>query len=114
MARISTRIAAFGIALAGVAAFGAPAVQAQTMAPPVPMSERPVAPVPAYQAGAPGINHTPATPAPIILPRGQTPTPANPFAGVNLPNEPQVGDGAYNGGGVVIESFADGTTRVVR
>ncbi|WBV42973.1 hypothetical protein [Pseudoroseomonas cervicalis] len=41
------------------------------------------------------------------------PTPAQPFAGVTLPQQ-GVGDGAYNGGGVVLEYLPDGTTRVVR
>ncbi|WP_307139668.1 hypothetical protein [Pseudoroseomonas cervicalis] len=44
---------------------------------------------------------------------GVVPTPAQPFAGVTLPQQ-GVGDGAYNGGGVVLEYLPDGTTRVVR
>lgn len=41
------------------------------------------------------------------------PAPAQPFNGLSLPSQ-QVGNGAYNGGGVVLEYMPDGTTRVVR
>ncbi|WP_160000163.1 hypothetical protein [Roseomonas sp. 18066] len=40
--------------------------------------------------------------------------PAQPFSGLTLPPQQQVGNGAYNGGGVVLEYLPDGTTRVVR
>jgi hypothetical protein len=41
-------------------------------------------------------------------------TPAQPFSGLSLPNQPSVGDGAYGGGGVVLEYLPDGTRRVVQ
>ena len=43
----------------------------------------------------------------------RVPTPQHPFAGVMLPNQAGVGDGAYNGGGVVLEYLPDGTRRIV-
>jgi hypothetical protein len=42
------------------------------------------------------------------------PTPAQPFSGLSLPQQQGVGDGAYNGGGVVLEYMPDGTRRVVQ
>lgn len=39
-------------------------------------------------------------------------TPSQPFNGLSLPQQ-GVGDGAYNGGGVVLEYLPDGTRRVV-
>lgn len=39
-------------------------------------------------------------------------TPTQPFNGLSLPQQ-GVGDGAYNGGGVVLEYLPDGTRRVV-
>lgn len=41
-------------------------------------------------------------------------TPSDPLAGVTLPSQPGVGNGAFNGGGLVLEHLPDGTTRVVR
>ena len=43
----------------------------------------------------------------------QLPSPAQPLAGVTLPNQGR-GDGAYNGGGVVLEQDAAGVTRQIR
>jgi hypothetical protein len=40
-------------------------------------------------------------------------TPTQPFTGLSLPQQ-GVGDGAYNGGGVVLEYLPDGTRRVVQ
>ncbi|MBC9180009.1 hypothetical protein [Pseudoroseomonas ludipueritiae] len=40
-------------------------------------------------------------------------TPSQPFTGLSLPQQ-GVGDGAYNGGGVVLEYLPDGTRRVVQ
>jgi hypothetical protein len=40
-------------------------------------------------------------------------TPSQPFTGLALPQQ-GVGDGAYNGGGVVLEYLPDGTRRVVQ
>lgn len=40
-------------------------------------------------------------------------TPTQPFNGLELPQQ-GVGDGAYNGGGVVLEYLPDGTRRVVQ
>jgi hypothetical protein len=40
-------------------------------------------------------------------------TPTQPFSGLDLPKQ-GVGDGAYNGGGVVLEYMPDGTRRVVQ
>jgi hypothetical protein len=45
--------------------------------------------------------------------RPVVPTPAQPFNSLSLPRQ-QVGDGAYNGGGVVLEYLPDGTRREVR
>lgn len=42
------------------------------------------------------------------------PVPTQPLAGVQLPPQQGVGNGAYNGGGVVLEHLPDGTTRIVR
>ncbi|MBO1076366.1 hypothetical protein [Roseomonas marmotae] len=44
--------------------------------------------------------------------RPVVPVPPNPFSDLNLPNQ-QVGNGAYMGGGAVIEYLPDGTRRVV-
>jgi hypothetical protein len=46
--------------------------------------------------------------------RPMVPVPSQPFSQLNLPNEPAVGNGAYGGGGVVLEYLPDGTRRVVR
>ncbi len=43
----------------------------------------------------------------------QLPSPEQPLAGVTLPNQGR-GDGAYNGGGVVLEQDSNGVTRQVR
>jgi hypothetical protein len=40
-------------------------------------------------------------------------TPSQPFSDLNLPRQ-GVGNGAYNGGGVVLEYLPDGTRRVVQ
>ena len=40
-------------------------------------------------------------------------TPAQPFSNLNLPNT-GVGNGAYGGGGLVIEYLPDGTRRIVQ
>lgn len=45
---------------------------------------------------------------------GRVATPSDPLAGVTLPSQPGVGNGAFNGGGLVLEHLPDGTTRVVR
>lgn len=38
--------------------------------------------------------------------------PSQPFSNLNLPNQ-NVGNGAYNGGGMVLEYMPDGSVRVV-
>jgi hypothetical protein len=49
-----------------------------------------------------------------MTPRGpMVQTPTQPFNGLALPQQ-GVGDGAYNGGGVVLEYLPDGTRRVVQ
>ncbi len=53
-------------------------------------------------------------PAPLKAPAVvQLPSPANPLAGVTLPPD-RSGDGAYNGGGVVLEQDGRGVNRQVR
>lgn len=73
-------------------------------------------PPPVMVAPTPSASLAPAVPtgpAPIVLPRGQVPTPEQPFTGLELPKDSS-GDGAYAGGGVVIEYYADGTKRVIQ
>ena len=49
-----------------------------------------------------------------MTPQGPTvQTPSQPFTGLSLPQQ-GVGDGAYNGGGVVLEYLPDGSRRVVQ
>ena len=67
----------------------------------------------------------PANPGEVVAPRmgsvpqvfGQSPiqlpSPAQPLAGVTLPNQGR-GDGAYNGGGAVLEQDSSGVTRQIR
>ncbi|MCQ4160497.1 hypothetical protein NON00_11210 [Roseomonas sp. GC11] len=100
MARIPLTLAAATLALtAGVA-------QAQMAAPMAP----PRAADSAATYGMPGM--APGA-TPVITPPA-APAPAQPFANVTLPPQQGVGDGAYNGGGVVLEYLPDGTTRVVQ
>lgn len=63
---------------------------------------------------------TPAGSAPYIVPAipvpgpvVQLPSPANPLAGLTLPSD-RSGDGAYNGGGVVLEQDGRGVNRQLR
>lgn len=64
-------------------------------------------PPPAPMAGT-GMAATTMTPSgPMVQ------TPNQPFNGLSLPQQ-GVGDGAYNGGGVVLEYLPDGTRRVVQ
>ena len=79
----------------------------------IPLQSVEVKPAPGY--GAPVAPSPGYAPAPIlgnssgpILGR----SPAEPFAGVTLPT--QRGDGAYQGGGVVLEQDENGVTRQVR
>jgi len=44
--------------------------------------------------------------------RERVAVPAQPFSGLNLPNQ-NVGNGAYNGGGMVLEYMPDGSVRAV-
>ncbi|MFC3125365.1 hypothetical protein ACFOD4_09845 [Pseudoroseomonas globiformis] len=77
----------------------APASSAGTLPPPVPR-------------GAPSTNLSPmAMPAPGT--ERAAPTPAQPFSNLNLPKQ-DVGNGAYNGGGIVLEYSPDGTSRLAR
>jgi hypothetical protein len=130
MARIPTVIAAMTLAVSA----WAPLAQAQSMAPSSP-TEMPPA------VSRPSMRHHTAPPAPRYAPsrsttpsgmapsgmaqpmpmsgttadgRPMVPVPSQPFSQLNLPNEPAVGDGAYGGGGVVLEYLPDGTRRVVR
>jgi hypothetical protein len=97
------------------------------MAPPVPMT--PGMPhhraMPGHAPGAPHASGTAPGAASDMTP-GMAPSPMGaagrpnvmsapqqPFSGLSLPSQ-QVGNGAYNGGGVVLEYMPDGTTRVVR
>jgi hypothetical protein len=132
MARIPTVIAAMTLAVST----WAPMAQAQSMAPssqtemPPAVSQHPTMrhnmapPVPRH---APGGSAMPsrmapsgmAQPSPMMSGttadgRPMVPVPPQPFSQLNLPNEPAVGNGAYGGGGVVLEYLPDGTRRVVR
>lgn len=144
MARISlalaaaavTATAAFGIhtAQAQMPAYGTqapPAYQSAPPPPPTPMQ----APMGAYAApppapmgappmmGTPPMAHAPMGAAPMgARPMGGhhtadgrpvVPTPAQPFSNLELPRQ-AVGDGAYGGGGLVLEYLPDGTRRVVQ
>lgn len=71
---------------------------------------------PGAQLAQPATRNTPyiiaATPSPAAPPV-QLPSPAAPMAGVTLPRD-RSGDGAYNGGGVVLEQDGRGVTRQLR
>ncbi|EHM02490.1 hypothetical protein HMPREF9946_01071 [Acetobacteraceae bacterium AT-5844] len=69
-----------------------------THVPPAPMGAAPMAP----PMGGPQTTYG----------RPTVPTPAQPFSNLQLPRE-NVGDGAYGGGGVVLEYLPDGTRRVI-
>jgi hypothetical protein len=132
MARIPTVIAAMTLAVSA----WAPLAQAQSMAPSS-QTEMPPAvsqhPTMRHNMAPPVPRHSPsrstssgmapsgmAQPAPMPMSgttadgRPMVPVPSQPFSQLNLPNEPAVGDGAYGGGGVVLEYLPDGTRRVVR
>lgn len=77
---------------------------------------------PAIISSAPGNSAKPDSPsAPYVLPSAPVlvappvllPSPANPMAGVTLPPD-RSGDGAYQGGGVVLEQDSQGVTRQLR
>ncbi|ONG45842.1 hypothetical protein BKE38_25950 [Pseudoroseomonas deserti] len=130
MARIRTTLATAAVLGASLGL----AVAAQAQSPyPAPYAANPVPPpagaAPMAPPVAPGMapHHRPMhppgaastygmgamTPAPMGAPN-VSPTPAQPFSGLTLPSQQGVGNGAYNGGGVVLEYLPDGTTRVVR
>jgi hypothetical protein len=52
--------------------------------------------------------------APAPMPGMPMRTPDNPFSNLQLPKQSGVGDGAYNGGGVVLEYAPDGSLRLAR
>lgn len=97
----------YTLILAGALCLGAVGAQAQSGAPSpnLPMNHPVMTPM---AAPAP----VPVPPAAPTLVLGR-PSPAEPLAGVTLPTQ-RVGDGAYNGGGVVLEHMPDGTTRQVQ
>jgi hypothetical protein len=137
MARISLALAA--AAMTATAAFGIHSAQAQmpgygTQAPPayqtappppvpmqapmggygapppVPMGRAPIGGAP---MGAPPMTAAPMGGPQTVYGRPVVPTPAQPFNNLQLPRQ-SVGDGAYGGGGLVLEYLPDGTRRVVQ
>lgn len=72
-------------------------------------AQRPMAPGMAGQVPA---MQPPMTQPPVIA-GGMVQPPAQPFSNLNLPNT-GVGDGAYGGGGMVIEYLPDGSRRIVQ
>lgn len=97
----------YTLILAGALCLGAAGAQAQSGAPSpnLPMNHPVVTPM-----AAPAPVPVPSAAPALVLGR---PSPAEPLAGVTLPTQ-RVGDGAYNGGGVVLEHMPDGTTRQVQ
>ncbi len=68
------------------------------------------------QPAKPAVESTPyviPAPPPPLPSVVQLPSPANPLAGVTLPAD-RSGDGAYQGGGVVLEQDGRGVTRQLR
>jgi hypothetical protein len=111
---------------AALLATGLGAAQAQTSQSTTPMSTgSSLAPMGGGGPAAPVPGMAPAGRMPMAPPmragmdtapatgRDVAPTPAQPFTDLSLPQQ-QVGNGAYNGGGVVLEYLPDGTRREVR
>jgi hypothetical protein len=97
--------------LAGVLTLGAAGAHAQGggVSPNLPINHPAMTPM---AAPAPAM---PPQPVPMGAPVTvmTTTRQADPLSGVSLPSQ-RVGDGAYNGGGVVLEHEPNGTTRQVR
>ncbi|KAA2213674.1 hypothetical protein [Teichococcus oryzae] len=81
------------------------------MAPAAPsMAQPPMQPI--SPPVARGTMPPPGAPAPV--PGTPMRAPDNPFSNLQLPRQSGVGDGAYNGGGVVLEHAPDGSLRLAR